>query len=37
LNGTRVDGSAVYSNFREFTVNVDENIAPIDEKGTQVR
>jgi hypothetical protein len=37
LNGTRVDGSAAYSNFREFTVNVDENIAPIDEKGTQVR
>jgi hypothetical protein len=33
LNGTRVEGSATYSNFREFKVNVDEDIAPIaDEK-----
>jgi hypothetical protein len=37
LNGTRVEGAAVYSNFREFKVNVDEDIAPIDEKGKQVR
>lgn len=37
LNGTRVEGSAVYSNFREFKVSVDEDIAPIDEKGKQVR
>jgi hypothetical protein len=29
LNGTSVDGTATYSNFREFKVNVDENIAPI--------
>jgi hypothetical protein len=29
LNGTRVEGSATYSNFREFKVNVDEDIAPI--------
>lgn len=29
LNGTRVEGTATYSNFREFKVNVDENIAPI--------
>ena len=33
LNGTRVEGSANYSNFREFKVNVDEDIAPIDDKG----
>ena len=33
LNGTRVEGSAIYSNFREFKVNVNEDIAPIgDEK-----
>jgi hypothetical protein len=33
LNGTRVEGSATYSNFREFKVNVDEDIAPVgDEK-----
>jgi hypothetical protein len=37
LNGTRVEGSAVYSDFREFKVSVDEDIAPIDEKGKQVR
>lgn len=37
LNGTRVEGSATYSNFREFTVAVDEDIAPIDNKGKQVR
>lgn len=37
LNGTRVEGSATYSNFREFKVAVDEDIAPIDEKGKQVR
>jgi hypothetical protein len=37
LNGTRVEGSAVYANFREFKVSVDEDIAPIDEKGKQVR
>jgi hypothetical protein len=29
MNGTRVEGTATYSNFREFKVNVDENIAPI--------
>jgi DNA end-binding protein Ku len=27
LNGTRVDGSATYANFREFKVSVDEDIA----------
>lgn len=37
LNGTRVEGAATYSNFREFTVAVDEAIAPIDDKGKQVR
>jgi hypothetical protein len=37
LNGTRVEGTATYSNFREFKVAVDEDIAPIDEKGKQVR
>lgn len=37
LNGTRVEGSAAYSNFREFTVAVDEDIAPIDNTGKQVR
>ncbi|HUR34896.1 MAG TPA: hypothetical protein VM032_13935 [Vicinamibacterales bacterium] len=37
LNGTIVEGSATYSNFRRFTVAVDEDIAPIDEKGKQVR
>ncbi len=37
LNGTRVEGSATYSNFREFKVAVDEDIAPIDDKGKQVR
>jgi hypothetical protein len=37
LNGTRVDGSATYANFREFKVAVDEDIAPIDDKGKQVR
>ena len=37
LNGTRVEGAASYSNFREFRVAVDEDIAPIDDKGQQVR
>lgn len=37
LNGTRVEGSAVYSNFRKFQVAVDEDIAPIDNTGKQVR
>jgi len=37
LNGTRVEGSATYSNFREFKVSVDEDIAPINDKGTQDR
>ncbi|MGE3959566.1 MAG: hypothetical protein AB7H96_22820 [Vicinamibacterales bacterium] len=32
LNGTRVEGSARYANFRKFTVAVDEDIAPIDNK-----
>ncbi len=29
LNGTRVEGTATYSNFRQFNVAVDEAIAPI--------
>jgi len=37
LNGTRVEGTATYSNFREFKVAVDEDIAPINEKGKQER
>ncbi len=37
LNGTRVEGSATYANFREFKVAVDEDIAPIDNTGRQVR
>jgi len=37
LNGTRVEGSATYSDFREFKVAVDEDIAPIDAKGKQER
>ncbi len=37
LNGTRVEGAATYSNFREFKVAVDEDIAPINEKGKQER
>ncbi len=37
LNGTRVEGAAKYSNFREFKVAVDEDIAPINEKGKQER
>lgn len=37
LNGTRVEGSATYADFREFKVAVDEDIAPIDDKGKQVR
>jgi hypothetical protein len=37
LNGTRVEGSATYANFREFKVAVDEDIAPINEKGKQER
>lgn len=37
LNGTRVEGVATYANFREFKVAVDEDIAPIDNKGKQVR
>jgi hypothetical protein len=32
LNGTRVEGSATYADFREFQVNVDEDIAPIADK-----
>jgi len=36
-NGTRVEGAATYSNFREFNVKVDEDIAPINDKGTQER
>jgi hypothetical protein len=35
LNGTRVEGSATYSDFRQFKVAVDEDIAPIDDKGRQ--
>ena len=37
LNGTRVEGTATYANFREFRVAVDEDIAPIDDKGKQAR
>jgi len=37
LNGTRVEGAATYSNFREFKVAVDEDISPINEKGKQER
>jgi hypothetical protein len=37
LNGTRVEGSASYSNFRQFKVAVDEDIAPINDKGKQDR
>ncbi|MGC4085452.1 MAG: hypothetical protein QM736_25850 [Vicinamibacterales bacterium] len=37
LNGSRVEGRATYANFREFKVAVDEDIAPIDNKGRQVR
>ena len=37
LNGTRVEGHAVYSNFRQFTVAVDEDIAPVKEDGTPQR
>jgi hypothetical protein len=37
LNGTRVEGSATYANFREFKVAVDEDIAPINDKGKQDR
>ncbi|MFN7980441.1 MAG: hypothetical protein U0Q11_01155 [Vicinamibacterales bacterium] len=37
LNGSKVDGTATYTNFREFKVNVDEDIAPIDDKGKQDR
>ena len=37
LNGMRVEGSATYSNFREFKVSVDEDIAPINDKGKQDR
>ena len=37
LNGTRVEGSATYSDFREFTVSVDQDIAPINDKGKQDR
>jgi hypothetical protein len=32
LNGTRVEGTATYSNFREFKVAVDEAIEPIKDK-----
>lgn len=37
LNGTRVEGTATYANFREFKVSVDEDIAPIDDNGKQER
>lgn len=37
LNGSKVDGTATYTNFREFKVNVDEDIAPINDKGKQDR
>ena len=37
LNGTRVEGSATYSDFREFKVSVDQDIAPINDKGKQDR
>jgi hypothetical protein len=37
LNRMRVEGSATYANFRKFTVAVDENIAPINDKGKQDR
>ena len=37
LNGTRVEGSATYADFREFKVSVDQDIAPINDKGTQDR
>jgi hypothetical protein len=37
LNGTRVEGSATYSNFREFRVSVDEDIAPIKDIDKQGR
>jgi hypothetical protein len=29
LNSSKVEGSATYSNFRQFDVKVDEQIAPI--------
>lgn len=32
LNGTRVEGTATYSNFRQFNVAVDESIAPLKDK-----
>lgn len=35
LNGSRVEGSATYSDFRKFTVSVDEDIAPIGESKKQ--
>jgi hypothetical protein len=37
LNGTLAEGTARYSNFREFKVSVDENIAPINDQGKQDR
>ncbi len=37
LNGSKVEGTATYTNFREFKVNVDEDIAPINDKGKQER
>jgi hypothetical protein len=32
LNGTRVEGTATYSNFRQFNVAVDEAIAPVKDR-----
>jgi hypothetical protein len=37
LNGTTVEGHATYSNFRQFKVNVDEDIAPIKDDDKQER
>lgn len=37
LNGSRVEGLATYSDFRKFTVSVDEDIAPIGETKKQER
>lgn len=37
LNGSRVEGSATYSDFRKFTVSVDEDIAPIGDSKKQER
>jgi hypothetical protein len=37
LNGSRVEGLATYSDFRKFTVSVDEDIAPIGDTKKQER